>query len=216
MNAKFWINAWNTGRTNFHQANYNDKLTQYFPQLNPQKEQKVLVPLCGKSKDLLWLAGLGLKVHGVELHEDAVKAFFSENNLLPVVKTQKAHFTHYNHEQIVLSCGDFFQLNAHEKYDLIYDRASLVALPAPMRKTYAEVLKKALKIGGKYLLVVYDYDQTQMEGPPFSVSIPEVHELYEDRFQIELLHSEKPANEGPRLEAVGGLEIKVYRLEKIR
>ena len=216
MNAEFWINAWNTDRTNFHQANYNNQLTQYFPQLNPQKGQKVLVPLCGKSKDLLWLAGLGLKVHGVELHEDAVKAFFSENNLSPVVKTQKADFTHYNHEQIVLSCGDFFQLNAHEKYDLIYDRAALVALPALMRKTYAEVLKRALKIGGQYLLVVYDYDQTQMEGPPFSVSTSEIHELYEVCFQIELLHSERPANEGPRLGAVGGLELKVYRLERTR
>jgi thiopurine S-methyltransferase len=214
MDAQFWINAWNTGRTNFHQANYNNKLTQYFPQLDPQRGQKVLVPLCGKSKDLLWLAGSGLKVHGVELHKDAVKAFFSENNLSPVVKTQKAHFTHYNHEQIVLSCGDFFQLNANEKYDLIYDRAALVALPAPMRKTYSEVLNRALKIGGKYLLVVYDYDQTQMEGPPFSVSTSEVHELYEDRFKIELLQSEKPTSEGPRLGAVGGLELKVYRLEK--
>jgi thiopurine S-methyltransferase len=78
------------------------------------------------------------------------------------------------------------------------------------------VLKRALKIGGQYLLVVYDYDQTQMEGPPFSVSTPEIHELYEDRFKIELLHSERPSNEGPRLGAVGGLELKVYRLEKTR
>jgi thiopurine S-methyltransferase len=212
MDAQFWVDAWNTGRTAFHQADFNDKLTRYFPSLIPQKGQKVLVPLCGKSKDMLWLNGLGLKVHGVELHEDAVKAFFNENNLSPVVKTQTAHFTHYNHEQIVLSCGDFFQLNAQNRYDLIYDRAALVALPAPMRKTYAEVLKKALKPGGKALLVVYEYDQTKMEGPPFSVGAEEVHELYGDRFKMELLESERPKNEGPRLGALSALQEKVYLL----
>jgi thiopurine S-methyltransferase len=216
MDAQFWIDAWNTGRTAFHQAAFNDKLTTFFPQLNPQKGQKVLVPLCGKSKDMLWLQNLGLQVHGVELYEDAVKAFFSENGLSPVVKAQNASFTHYNHAQIVLSCGDFSKLNAIEKYDLVYDRAALVALPAPMRKAYAQVVTQALKTGGKYLLVVYDYDQTQMDGPPFSVRTQEVHELYKDRFKIELLEREKPANEGPRLGAVDGLELKVYRLEKTR
>jgi thiopurine S-methyltransferase len=205
MDAQFWINVWNTGRTAFHQAEYNDKLTKYFPSLSAQKGQKVLVPLCGKSKDLLWLTGLGMKVHGVELHEEAVKAFFNENKLELVVKTQTENFTHYNHEQIVLSSGDFFLLNAHEKYDLIYDRAALVALPAPMRKTYAEVLKKALKTGGKYLLVVYEYDQTKMEGPPFSVSDEEIRALYGDSFKIDLLESEKPKNEGPRLGALSAL-----------
>ncbi len=39
---------------------------------------RVLVPLCGKSVDLLWLVGQGCDVTGVELSEIAVRAFFAE------------------------------------------------------------------------------------------------------------------------------------------
>ena len=69
MEKEFWINAWNTGRTAFHQGKFHEKLTEFFPSLKPQKGQRVLVPLCGKSVDMLWLQNQGLSVHGVELHE---------------------------------------------------------------------------------------------------------------------------------------------------
>ncbi len=214
MDAQFWINAWTTGRTNFHQPHFNDKLIQFFPALNPLKGQRVLVPLCGKSKDMLWLAGLGLAVHGVELYEDAVKAFFTENDLSPVTKSQGTDFSHYTHEPFTLSCGDFFKLNTNDSYDLVYDRGALVALPAPMRKEYAQVIQRVLKKGGNCLLLTYDYDPAQMDGPPFSVTAEEIHALYGDRFSIELLESDRPAKDGARFMAVPSMQLKVYRLKK--
>jgi len=215
MDSQFWITAWNEGRTNFHQGNYHDKLVEYFPQLKPEEGQRVLVPLCGKSKDLLWLHGLNLRVHGIELHNQAVEAFFAENELSPVKKTQDQDFAHYTHENIAISCGDFFKLNENDTYDFIYDRAALVALPSGMRKSYAEVINRSLRKGGKYLLVVYEYDQSKLDGPPFSVDDNEIHELYEDQFAIQLMESKQPTNEGPRLSSLGGLKQKVYILEKI-
>lgn len=214
MESQFWINAWNEGKTAFHQEHYHEKLTEYFPQLNPQKGQKVLVPLCGKTKDLLWLHARHLHVHGVELYEQAVKAFFSENEFSPPEISQDHHFTHYTHENMVISCGDFFKLGADETYDFIYDRAALVALPEAMRKHYSQVIKRALKGGGKYLLIVYEYDPSQMEGPPFSIAEKEVHELYQDQFKIKLMESKRPSREGSRLSAVESLQHKVYILEK--
>lgn len=216
MDPQFWIKAWNEGRTNFHQANYHGKLTEYFPRLAPQKGQKVLVPLCGKSKDLLWLHELSLQVHGVELHEQAVKAFFAENGLVSPKIVRDQNFTHYIHKDIVISCGDFFKLGENNTCDLIYDRGSLVALPSPMRKSYAQVIKQSLKKGGKYLLIVYEYDQSKMDGPPFNVDDSEIRELYEDQFAIKLMESERPDNEGPRLSSLESLKQKVYILEKTR
>lgn len=214
MEKEFWINAWNTGRTAFHQGKFHEKLTEFFPSLKPQKGQRVLVPLCGKSVDMLWLQNQGLSVHGVELHEQAVQSFFSDNHLSPVEKTQDAHFQNYSHERILLSCGDFFQLDEKSTYDFVYDRAALVALPSQMRKAYAQVIKRSLRKGGKCLLIVYDYDQSKMEGPPFSVSGSEIQSLYHDQFNIRLLEEKKPENEGPRLGAVQGMLQKVYVLEK--
>jgi thiopurine S-methyltransferase len=215
VDSQFWITAWNEGRTNFHQGNYHDKLVEYFPQLNPEKGQRVLVPLCGKSKDLLWLGGLKLHVHGIELHDQAVEAFFVENELSPVEKAQDQDFAHYSHENLVISCGDFFKLNENDTYDFIYDRAALVALPSRMRKSYAQVIKHPLKTGGKYLLIVYEYEQSKLEGPPFSVDANEIHELYEDQFTIKLMESKRATKEGPRLSSLESLKQKVYILEKI-
>ncbi len=215
MDSQFLIKAWNEGRTNFHQEDYHDKLTEYFLQLNPGKGQRVLVPLCGKSKDLLWLHGLNLHVHGIELHDQAVESFFAENELSPLTKTHEEDFIRYTHENIVISCGDFFKLNKNGTYDFIYDRGALVALPSAMRKSYAQVIKQSLKKGGKCLLIVYEYDQSKMDGPPFSVDINEIHELYEDQFTIKLMESKKPTKEGPRLSSLDGLKQKVYILEKI-
>lgn len=214
MDAEFWIKSWTDGRTAFNQQQYHAKLTQYFPELNPHAGQSVLVPLCGKTIDMVWLAGQGLRVHGVELYSGAVEEFFSGNNLQPVHKTQDRDFMHCSHKNITISCGDFFKLDKKNSYDFIYDRAALVALPASMRAEYARVIKESLKEGGKYLLIVYEYDQSKMEGPPFSISKTDIERLYADAFNIQLLESEKPKSEGPRLSAVEGMSQKVYLLQK--
>ena len=215
MDAKFWISAWDEGRTGFHRGAFNERLLANFPTLNPQKGQSVLVPLCGKTKDLLWLQSLGLKVHGVELYAKAVEEFFTDNHL-SVTKTQDQHFANYTHQDILLSAGDFFKLSESNTYDFIYDRAALVALPETMRKDYAEVIKRSLKKGGKCLLVVYEYDQAQMSGPPFSINETEVHMLYQDQFSIKLVETVSPDREGPKFSALPSLKEKVYILEKVR
>lgn len=123
-------------------------------------------------------------VHGIELHSQAVESFFAENELSPVTKTQDQGFANCTHENIVISCGDFFKLHENDAYDFIYDRAALVALPSQLRKNYAQVIKQSLRTGGKYLLIVYEYDQSKLDGPPFSVDANEIHELYEAQFLL--------------------------------
>ncbi len=215
MDAPFWIKSWKEGRTHFHQQHYHEKLTKYFPGFNPEKGQKVLVPLCGKTKDLLWLHELGLDVHGIELYEPAVKEFFKENNLPAPEVVQSADFRTYACRNILIRCGDFFRFREDAHYDFVYDRAALVALPAPLRRDYARIIKQALKPGGQYLLVTYAYDQSKMDGPPFSVDAAEIHELYADQFTIQLMESQKPGSEGARLSALEGLKQQVYVLEKL-
>jgi thiopurine S-methyltransferase len=214
MEAEFWIKAWNEGRTQFHQPDFNPKLTEHFARLEARVGQKVLVPLCGKTKDMIWLRRQRLEVHGVELHEPAVRDFFAENGLAsPRVSRGDAH-THHAHDGITVSCGDFFKLEAAGTYDLVYDRAALVALPAAMRRPYARVVGDALKSGGRCLLITYTYDTSKMDGPPFSVEDSEVRALYQDRFSVELLESRRPEGEGARLSAVQGLKQNVYLLSK--
>ncbi len=212
MEPKFWINAWNEGRTAFHHENFHEKLLQYFPSLGAKEGQLIFVPLCGKSQDMIWLAQQKLHVRGVELHEDAVKAFFSENHLSEPKLTEDSHFKTYASQNIQISCGDFFKVSDEPIFDFIYDRAALVALPASMRVDYAKKLLQVLKVGGKYLLITYEYDQTQMSGPPFSVDEKEVRELFGKNFEIHLLESLRPKDEGTRLAAINGMKQSVYSL----
>lgn len=214
MEAQFWINKWIEGQIGFHKDNVNEALLKHFALFNSKKEDRVLVPLCGKSRDLAWLRNQGLIVHGVELYEKAVEAFFEENNLETFTKKQNQHFLDYSVENLTISCGDFFKLDRQNSYDLIYDRASLVALPFEMRKNYARLLTEVLKKGGRYLLIVYEYNQEEMAGPPFSISQDEINELYATDFDIKLIESETPADKGPKQSGLTQFYQKVYLLKR--
>src|SRR4051812_17568615 len=76
--AKYWKGRWERGETAWHQAEPEPNMVSFFSGLAPTR---VLVPLCGKSRDLLWLASQGHEVVGVELSELACQSFFEENHL---------------------------------------------------------------------------------------------------------------------------------------
>ncbi|KTC63401.1 thiopurine S-methyltransferase, partial [Pseudomonas fluorescens ABAC62] len=145
---------------------------------------KVLVPLCGKSLDLMWLASQGYRVLGVELSEQAVEAFFSEQNLTPRI-TREGAFSVYRADAIEVWCGDFFSLEPRDLTDCtaLYDRAAMIALPPLMRARYAEHLNALLRPGCQGLLITLDYDQTQKAGPPFAVTDEEVKVLLEPHWR---------------------------------
>jgi len=79
MRVNFWIKAWNEGNIGFHLTDKHPALEKFWPSL--EAGASVLVPLCGKSQDLLWLEESGLDVIGVEFVESAVLDFFRENSL---------------------------------------------------------------------------------------------------------------------------------------
>jgi hypothetical protein len=83
MQASFWIERWKKSEIGFHKSDVDTNLMQFWSRLALQPGQQVFVPLCGKSLDMLWLAGQGLKVVGVELSPLACESFFAENNLTP-------------------------------------------------------------------------------------------------------------------------------------
>lgn len=191
MEADFWHQMWRSGRVGFHQSNVNAFLTKHWKKLNLEGHEQVLVPLCGKSLDMLWLAQQGHSVLGVELNEPALQAFLSEHNL-QAASIQHPLFRSYEVEDMTLLCGDFFDLSAKDcaSVKAAYDRAALVALPLEMRQQYALHLKTILAPDVSIFLVAMDYDQALQSGPPFAVSELEVKDLFGDTFDIEKIDSE--------------------------
>jgi thiopurine S-methyltransferase len=76
MQANFWHDMWATGVMGFHQAEMNAFLTRHWQKLGFRGDETILVPLCGKSLDMLWLAKQGHTVLGVELSQKALDEFF--------------------------------------------------------------------------------------------------------------------------------------------
>jgi thiopurine S-methyltransferase len=215
MEPKFWQERWARNQIGFHLPEVNPYLQRHWPQLALAQGAQVLVPLCGKSLDLMWLASHGLRVLGVELSEQAVKAFFSEQNLVPRI-TRRGVFSVYQTDLIEVWCGDFFALDAEAVADCaaLYDRAALIALPPLMRAQYAEHLHQLLRPGCQGLLITLDYDQTQKAGPPFAVTDDEVKVLFGSQWTLRVLEEQDILGESWKFvqDGVTQLDERVYQL----
>ncbi|VXD02123.1 Thiopurine S-methyltransferase [Pseudomonas sp. 8Z] len=185
MHEAFWQERWAREQIGFHQDQVNAYLLRHWSMLGISQGQQVLVPLCGKSLDLAWLARQGHAVLGVELAEKAVQAFFHEQRLQPQVRENGA-FRVYTAGAFALWCGDFFALSAEDVAgcQAFYDRAALIALPVAMRERYAAHLRSILPASCQGLLITLQYDQSKMDGPPFSVSDVEVRERFSQGWKV--------------------------------
>ena len=204
MDPEFWHQRWRQGEIGFHLDHPNPRLVQNWGALSQPPGSRVLVPLCGKSNDLSWLAQRGHRVLGIELSPIAVAEFFAERQLLPRQESRGSFASHAT-DDIELWCGDIFALDRAiaGNIDAVYDRAALVALPGELRRRYAGLLAELLPVGAQMLLVTFDYPQAQMPGPPFAVGPNEVRSLYGEHFGIELLASEDILDAEPRFRQRG-------------
>ncbi|CRM24836.1 MULTISPECIES: thiopurine S-methyltransferase [Pseudomonas] len=215
MEPEFWRERWARNQIGFHLPEVNPYLQRHWPKLALAEGAKVLVPLCGKSLDLMWLASLGFRVLGVELSEQAVEAFFTEQSLTPRV-TERGAFKVYQADLIEVWCGDFFALDAQVLADCtaLYDRAALIALPPLLRAQYAEHLNTLLRPGCQGLLITLDYDQTQKAGPPFAVTHDEVKVLLGSHWALAVQEEQDILGESWKFvqDGVTRLEERVYQL----
>lgn len=217
MEPGFWLERWQRQEIGFHQPEFNRHLTEHWPALPAEAGAEVFVPLCGKSRDLLWLAGQGHRVLGVEISPLAVQAFFEENQL-PARRERVDGFECWRYEDITVLVGDFFDLTPRhlEQTGAVYDRASLIALPPDMRATYARHMINTLPGPVPALLVTLEYPQQEMQGPPFSVGEQEVQRLYGGYYNVRCLARHDVWAQNPRFQDKGlsALAENVYLLER--
>jgi thiopurine S-methyltransferase len=189
MDPDFWQQRWATGRTAFHAPDVNELLKAHFDQLALPRGSRIFVPLCGKTHDLDWLVEHGYGVVGIELNRFAVDAVFERMGLVPQT-SRDGGLVQLKAWSLEIFVGNLFDLTLRKlgPVGAVYDRAALVAFPDTMRQKYADCLK-ALTAQAPQLLITYEYDQSTMDGPPFSVPGEEIDHLYGDRFRRQLLSS---------------------------
>jgi thiopurine S-methyltransferase len=168
-----WLERWQIGRTGWHEPGGNRNLRRHW-QLSGKR---VLVPLCGKTPDLLWLEEQGNEVVGIELAEIAVLGFFAEHELdferidgeLPGYRATERNVTLY--------CGDFFSFS-DDPFDAHYDRGALVALAPGLRQRYAKHTASLLGADAQQFVITVEYDQSVCDGPPYSIGPAELQSYW--------------------------------------
>ncbi len=194
MKVEYWLQRWREGRTGWHHESVMPLLEQHWASLGVARGTRVLVPLCGKSLDMLWLAQQGTRVLGVEISPVAVEAFLAENHL-HASKSEATDGVHCRitnapaNGDIEIIQGDVFGVapGLLEDCGAFYDRAALIAFPAPMRDRLANEVYLKLPVGSRGLLITLEYPAGEMEGPPFSVDEAEVHRLLDAQWEIRQL-----------------------------
>jgi thiopurine S-methyltransferase len=219
MDADFWHCRWRNNQIGFHLDEFNRHLLNHWPNLGAHRGARVFVPLCGKSRDLIWLAERGHAVVGCEINEIAVEKFFTEAGLAPRCAID-GPVQRWSTQSIEILLGDFFSLSRERigEFSTVYDRASLIAFPESMRPAYVQALAKLTTPGTSILLITLEYPQHEMDGPPFSVTEPQVRDLFGGIAEVELLESLSDAfQDFPRFRELGlsQLSEKVYRLRRV-
>jgi thiopurine S-methyltransferase len=210
-----WLQRWQQERLGFHLTKVNPLLMRYGPRIL-RKPGRVLVPLCGKSLDLLWLAQQGHEVLGVELAGEAVPALEAQSGCSFQRQQPPQGLAEAVAGQLRVLTGDFFELSSEQagEIDAVYDRAALVAVDPSRQGEYVRKLSE-LAPQAPLLLVGLYYDSREMNGPPFSLPQERAFLLLQDRYRIELLEEEEvlAANEGLRRRGLTWLREYVLYLE---
>lgn len=223
MDTEFWLQRWREGRTGWHRDAVMPLLEKHWAALDLPPGSRVLVPLCGKSLDMLWLSAQGHDVIGVELSPVAVESFLRENQLYARSKA-KADGTWFKVTNppggsIEIINGDLFAVAAATlaECNAFYDRAAMIALPAPLRERMAHDVYSRLGAGSRGLLIVLDYPPNQMQGPPFSVDAHEVQRLFTSQWDVQESERRDIFGDDPHFaeQGVTSLHTSVYALRKL-
>lgn len=184
MDLDFWHDKWEAGEIGFHEGTPNDLLVEHFERLPLSAGQRVFVPLCGMSRDVAWLRDRGVEVVGAEVNEDAVRRLFDGLDLAPDVQPAGPG-AWFSRDGVDIYCGDVFDISPGMlgPVDAVYDRAALVALPDETRRRYTHHL---VEVSGRapQLVITFEYDPEQMDGPPFSIPEAELRRHYGDRYRL--------------------------------
>ena len=192
-----WARRWRNPA--WHLAEPHGALKRYITRFTPPSPSKpsprVLVPLCGATNDLIFLANNGFTAVGIEYVDDAIHRFYEQN----AAATRRAHTTQVAPEITRYSADalpiHIFRADIYDSEltadvigghcDHIWDRAALVAVNKADRSKYYRKLFSLISLAPPsaaatattsttLLQNVFVYPQRLMHGPPFSVGDDEL------------------------------------------
>ena len=129
---------------------------------------------------------------------------------------QEDTFQKFTSKSIDIYLSDFFELKPENTppFKAIYDRASIIALEELDRKKYVDHLIPFLDPAGRILLITLEYNQNQMEGPPYSIPVEEIESIFSPFGSLKLLETCDVLDDRFRKKGLTHLLEHVFLIEK--
>lgn len=133
--------------------------------------QNILIPGCGRAHDAIPFLNSNAKVTAIDLAPEAIvqaKIFYGQNSDISF------H---------AIDNGAFVQ-TLEKKFDLVFDRAMLCAIPLSSRQDYINHMDHALVDEGLFVSIAFQKIRPEIEGPPFAISEHQMFELMKEKFTL--------------------------------
>ncbi len=216
MSNRLWREKWERNDIAFHQDMVNPLLQRFLSRLTLLAGDRIVVPLCGKSLDMDWIARMGFRVIGIELSDIAIQAYFDALRVVPSHQRQ-GRFVRWWHEDAEIWCGDIFDLTTDDlgKVKALYDCAALTALPAGVRERYIGHFSETLPQETEILLITTETPDERRFNSVLTID-SEIKALYGARYRINLLHGQNSIKRDPENpgEPEMPMEEKVYLMTR--
>ncbi|KAF0307421.1 putative thiopurine S-methyltransferase [Amphibalanus amphitrite] len=205
-----WREKWQADNIRFHMPVVNPNLEQWYHRAaSDDKPVAFLVPLCGKTLDMMWLYTKGHTVIGIEGVEKAITDFFTENNLeFTKTTTEAGNLFQTADGRMRLYQADLCELNPQliGPVQAIWDRGSYVAITRDDRPAYCRFMRGVMAPGCRWLLWAVEYDTSRYAGPPCALTETDIKQDLDEYVKLECL--------GRRQRTVGDWErLKAWNLE---
>ena len=189
LDLEYWDKRWENNQAGWHKTEVHSLLALH--KKSYKEKGTVFFPMCGKAVDMKYMCDEGYNVVGIEYSKQPVEEFFNENDIKFVKGSNSVYETYKSDDgKITIHCGDFFKAKSEVvgKIDGIWDRGALVAMNPCDRSKYKETILNLMDKDTVYLIAALSYDQNYHGGPPFSVPMETVEELYRSTCDIEKLY----------------------------
>ncbi|WP_133272008.1 methyltransferase [Hymenobacter radiodurans] len=178
LDEAYWRTRYVTGQTGWDVGAITPPLQDYFKQLGPSDDRRILIPGAGRAYEAEYLHNQGFsEVFVVDLASEALEALQQRVPGFP-----RGHLVQQ----------DFFTLSAEPPYDLIIEQTFFCALPRALRSDYARQCAHLLRPGGKLVGLLFEADFGPSSEPPFGGTRDEYRAYFEPYF--EFVHFETAYN----------------------
>jgi SAM-dependent methyltransferase len=177
--TEFWDSRYRAGQIPWDFGGVPEAVTRFMA--SESASLSVLIPGCGLAHEVETFSALGCNVIAIDFSSVAVTA--AQKRLGPLA------------DRVVY--GDFFTHDfANSKFDLVYERTFLCALPPRLRPAYVRRVAELLKPGGRLVGFFYCDPVDDPDGPPFPIAPDELESLLKPYFQLRV---DEPARESQPL-----------------